>query len=191
MSRRFLVVWSCAFLTSLLGGGTILADEVESGPAVNEKLSPLEVRLVQNGQAADVKDVLPDHAEHPTVYVFISAEQFDRPAAGYLRGIDGEIQKLQRKDPLAGFVIVWLAADPDAGIERVARIQQALRFLAAHWSVFPGGVNGPEGWAINDRAAVTTVIAVGREVKGRMGYTVVNDTNVKDVTEVLAKFTAE
>lgn len=161
--------------------------DVDSGPKVGDKLTALKVQMVQDGKAADAVDVLPEHAEHPTVYVFLSAARFDRPAARYLRGVDEAVQKLQRRDPLAGLVIVWLTPEPAAAAERVGRIQQSLKLLAGHWTVFPGAVTGPEGWAVNDAATVTTVLSGGREVSARFGYDSVNETSVPDLDRAIAK----
>ncbi|OYW19868.1 MAG: hypothetical protein B7Z55_08125 [Planctomycetales bacterium 12-60-4] len=185
MTLRIVSTVCCALLA------TSCWADIDSGPKVGEKLSALKVQLVQDGKAADAADVLPEHAEHPTVYVFLSGERFDRPAARYLRGVDEAVQKLQRRDPLAGLVIVWLTPDPVAGAERVSRIQQSLRLQAGHWTVFPGAVTGPEGWSVNDAAIVTTVLANSREVSARFGYDSVNETSVPDLDRAIAKLTGQ
>ncbi len=161
--------------------------DVESGPQVGDKLAELKVQIVQDGKAAEAADVLPDHAEHPTVYVFLSATRFDRPAARYLNGVDQAVQKLQRRDPLAGMVIVWLTPEPPAAAERVSRIQQSLKLQAGQWTVFPGAVTGPDGWAVNDAATVTTVLSGGREVSARFGYDSVNETSVTELDRAITK----
>lgn len=171
--------------------GTCVWGDVESGPAVGAKLSPLNVRLVENGTAAELQDVVLAHLEHPTVYVFVNAARFDRPAAAYVRGVDTLVQELQRRDPLAGLVVVWLTDEVTPGIERVSAIQRALRLPAAHWSVSSDGANGPDGWGINDRAVVTTVLAHGREVAARFGYDAINETNTVDLKRAIEKLKPE
>jgi len=175
-----------AVLAMLCGGFTMAYADVASGPDVGKPLSPLKVRVVQEGQAGEPRDVLADHQEHPTVYLFLSAEKFDRPGAKYLRGVDEQIQKLQKRDPLAGLVIVWLTPDPEAGIKRVSGIQGSLRLLAGQWTVFAGEA-GPEGWGINEQATITTVISRGRDVGARMGYDVVDDADLPAFEAALKK----
>lgn len=188
MMRRSSIV---AVVTLLCLQGTWAFADVDSGPMVGSQLSPLKVRLVENGTAAELQDVVPAHAEHPTVYVFLAASRFDRPAAGYVRSVDGLVQELQRRDPLAGLVVIYLTDDAAAGSARVTAVQRALRLPAAHWSIFPEGENGPAGWGINDRAAVTTVLANGREVVARFGYDSVNDTQAIDLKRAIEKLKPE
>ncbi|MBI1344846.1 hypothetical protein GC163_01005 [bacterium] len=175
-----------AVAATMFLGWTVAYAEVASGPEVGQPLATLKVRVVQENAAEEPHDVIADHKDHPTVYLFLSAEKFDRPAAKYLRGIDEQVQKLQRRDPLAGLVVVWLTDDAEAGITRVSRIQGSLRLLAAQWAVFEG-MNGPEGWGINKDATLTTVISRGQDVAARMGYDVVDDRDLPEFEARLNK----
>lgn len=171
--------------------GTWAWGDIESGPTIGARLSPLNVKLVENGTATESQDVVLAHLEHPTVYLLVNAARFDRPAAAYIRGIDTLVQELQRRDPLAGLVVVWLTDETTRGVERVAAIQRALRLPATHWSVSADGAIGSEGWGINDRAAVTAVLANGREVVARFGYDAVNETNAVDLKRAIDKLKPE
>lgn len=175
-----------AALAMVCAAVSIAFADVTSGPDVGKPLAPLKVRVVQEGKAGEPRDVLADHQEHPTVYLFLSAEKFDRPGAKYLRGVDEQIQKLQKRDPLAGLVIVWLTPDPEAGITRVSQIQGSLRLLAGKWTVF-GRESGPDDWGINEQATITTVISRGRDVGASLGYDVVDDADLPAFEAALKK----
>lgn len=179
LTRILLVAMVCS-------GLSVAVAEVVSGPEVGKPLKPLMVRVVQNEKAGEPQDVVAEHKEHPTVYLFLSAEKFDRPGAKYLRGVDEQVQKLQRRDPLAALVIVWLTPDPEAGITRVSRIQGSLRLLAGQWTVY-GDAEGPEGWGINEAATITTVISRGEDVGARLSYDVVDDGDLPAFEEALKK----
>jgi hypothetical protein len=167
---------ACVVLSGGLAWG-----EVESGPAVGEKTPAITVRVVTNGQAAEPADVVKERAEHPTVYVLLPADKFDRPGARYVKGIDAAVSQLQRTQPNAGLVVIWLTDDVAAGVRRVAQIQGSLQLTAGNWAVCSS--TSPEGWGLHERAAVTAVIAAKEKVLARFGYDSVNETD-------LAKFEA-
>lgn len=170
-------------LLVFLGACGICRADVESGPATGEKAPALTVRMVTNGQAAEPADIVKERAESPTVYVLLPAEQFDRPGARYLKGVDAAVAKLQKLKPNADLVVVWLTTDVDAGTKRVTQIQGSLQLLAGDWAVC--SMTSPENWGIHERAAVTTVLVVKGKVTARFGYDSVNENDVPKLEALL------
>uniref|UniRef100_A0A7C4LKE1 Uncharacterized protein n=1 Tax=Schlesneria paludicola TaxID=360056 RepID=A0A7C4LKE1_9PLAN len=169
---------------ALLWSASSVWGQVESGPEVGKAIPALTVRPVKDGSAAEGVDVVEQRGDHATVYVFLPAHRFDRPAGRFVKGLDAAVQKLQVRHPTTGMVLVWMTDDADSGATRVAQIQGSLQ-LSATWTVFAGPAHGPEGWAINDKAAVTAVTARKRQVSARFGYDSVNETVVGEVERAL------
>jgi hypothetical protein len=163
---------------------TTVAAQVESGPEVGKATPALTVRAVMNGQAAEAADITKERAEHLTVYVFLPASRLDRPTARVVKGLDGALQKVQVQHPTAGLIVVWMADDADAGALRVSQIQGSLQ-LSAQWAVFAGQVNGPDGWALSDRAALTAVVARQGKIVSRFGYDSANETVLPELEKAI------
>lgn len=117
-----------------------------------------------------------------TIYVFIQAEEWGRPTARYLRALDKEAGKLKTL-----VVAVWLTADPDKTKEYLPKAQQSLKFESTALTYFANGKAGPDDWGLNDRAFVTTVIAVAGKTTATFGYQSLNEADIPAVKEVLVK----
>jgi hypothetical protein len=181
-----------AFTATVLCVGVCLTGrawaDIDSGPDVGKAPPALSVRVVKDGRPAEPADVVKEHAEHTTVYVFLPSTRFDRPAGRYIKTLDQAVQKLQVQSPTTSVVLVWMAEDADAAAMRVAQIQGSLQLLASTWTVWTGPTaNGPDGWAIHDRAAVTAVTVGKQKVTARFGYDSVNDTVIPAVEAALKK----
>lgn len=164
---------------------------IESGPAIGTKVTPLEVQIVEQGRAAEATDLRKQRQDAPTIYVFLDGERFDRPTASYLREVDAAVQTLQRREPLSGAVVVWLAADPAAAVQRIGQIQNsALKLPTVTWTSFPGPVAGPDGWAISDRARITAIVVDKGEVRAAFAYDSVNATDSPALKAVIDKLRA-
>jgi len=171
------------FAVCLLSAGAVRG-QVESGPEVGKAPPALSVRPVKDGRAAEAVDLVKERGENATVYVFLPSSRFDRPSGRFVKGLDAAVQKLQVLNPTAGIVLVWMADDADAGATRVSQIQGSLQ-LSATWTVYTGPASGPDGWAINDKAAVTAVTAGKQKVTARFGYDSVNETVIAEVERAL------
>jgi hypothetical protein len=175
-----------AFMTCLFTTTAAYA-QVESGPEVGKGAPVLSVRAVKDGRAAEAADIVKERAENSTIYVFLPSTRFDRPAGRFIKNLDQAVQKLQVQSPTAGVVLVWMAEDADAGATRVSQIQGSLQLAASTWTVYAGPAPGPDGWVINDKAAVTAVTVAKQKVAARFGYDSVNDTVVPEVEASLKK----
>src|SRR4051794_22130494 len=123
MTKRCLTV----SLVALFGAALAHAD-VASGPKEGEKVAPLKVYAV----TGDPKDKEVDYADlrkgKPTVYVFVSAKDFDRPMFRFIKKLDEDVGK----DGLV--VAVWLTNDADQSKQYLPKISQY--FQGATLTVF-------------------------------------------------------
>lgn len=164
-------------LLGLLAAGSARVD-VASGPKEAEKVAPLKVYAV----TGEPKDTEVDYAalrkDKPTVYVFVSAKDFDRPMFRYLKKLDEDLGD----DGLV--VAVWLTDDVDKSKVYLPKISQY--FKGAALTVF-GGTAGPKDWAINPDAHLTAIVAHKGKVVKSFGYLSLNETDVPEVVQTLKK----
>jgi hypothetical protein len=164
-------------LLGLLATGPARAD-VASGPKEGEKVAKLTVYAV----TGEPKDREVDYADlrkdKPTVYVFVSAKDFDRPMFRFLKKLDEDLGD----DGLV--VAVWLTDDADKSKEYLPKIAQY--FQRAALTVF-SGTAGPKDWAINPDAHLTAVVAHEGKVVKSFGYRSLNETDVPEVVQTLKK----
>jgi hypothetical protein len=164
-------------LLALLAAGLARADVV-SGPKKAEKVPPLPVYAVTGEPKGKEVDYAELRDGKPTVYVFVSAKDFDRPMFRFLKKLDEDLGD----DGLV--VAVWLTDDADRSKEYLPMIAQY--FKGAALTVF-GGTTGPKDWAINADARLTAVVAHKGKVVKSFGYVSLNETDVPEVVETLKK----
>jgi hypothetical protein len=149
-----------------------------SGPKEDAKVAPLKVYAV----TGEPKDKEVDYAGlrkgKPTVYVFVSARDFDRPMFRFIKKLDEDL-------PEDGLVVaVWLTDDADKSKEYLPKIAQY--FKGAALTVF-GTTEGPKDWGINSDARLTAVVAHKGKVVKSLGYQSLNETDAPEVIEALKK----
>jgi hypothetical protein len=163
-------------LLGLLAVGLACAD-VASGPKDGAKVAPLKVHVV-TGEGKDKEvDYADLRKDKPTVYVLVSAKEFDRPMFRYLKKLDDDL------DEQALVVAVWLTDDADQSKEYLPKISQY--FKKAALTVF-GSTAGPKDWGINPDARLTTVVAHKGKVVKSFGYGSLNETDVPEVIKTLS-----
>jgi hypothetical protein len=162
----------------LAGIATLARADVESGPKEGDKAAALKVFAV----TGDPKDKEVDYADlrkdKPTIYVFVSAENFSRPMFRYIKTLDEKVGE----DALV--VAVWLNDDADKSKEYLGKISKY--FTNAALTVF-GENAGPKDWGINTDAHLTAVVVNKGKVVKSFGYMSLNDTDVPPVVEALKK----
>lgn len=171
----------CGLAVAVLTVGMAYAD-VESGPKAGEKVGELKVFGVAGTVEGKETDFAAERKDEPTVYLFVSAENFSRPMAKFMRTLDGKLGEI---DKAAG-VAVWLGGDADAHKERLPKIQMSLKFDKTSLAVF-ADKSGPNGWGINPDAHLTVVVANKGKVVKSFSYTSVNETDVRAVLAELKK----
>jgi hypothetical protein len=161
----------------MLAAGPARAD-VASGPKEGEKVAALKVYAV----TGEPKDKEVDYAglrkDKPTVYVFVSAKDFDRPTFRFLKKLDEDL------GDDGSVVAVWLTDDADKAKAYLPKISRY--FKGAALTVF-GETAGPKGWGINPDAHLTAVVAHKGKVVKSFGYLSLNETDVPEVVETLKK----
>lgn len=158
--------------------------DVASGPATGAEIKPLMVNAVTGDHAGKELDYAADRADQPTIYVFVTAARFDRPAGRFLKKLDDAVKAHNGK---AAIVAVWLTDDKEATQTRLMAIQNSLQLGATSLSVYPSLKDLPDGWGLNTDAAVTAVVAVEKKVTANFAYVSVNDTVVPEVAAALKK----
>jgi hypothetical protein len=168
--------------------GTLRAEDVQSGPKAGDKVAALKVLAATGDNAGKELDIAAERKDKPTVFIFINADQFSRPIARYLKVLDGAVNNLGND---AHIVAVWLTSDQDKTKAYLPKAQMSIQLEATTLAQFPGAKSGPDGWAINDRAFVTTVVAAKEKVTANFAYVSVNETDVRKVAAEVKKAIGE
>lgn len=155
---------------------------IESGPAVDSPLPELKADAVTGDDAGKKITFTTTRKAKPTVYVFIRADKFDRPIARYLKTLDKALVELGKDTHV---VAVWITDDADKTREYLPKVQLSMKFEATTLALYAEDKAGPNAWALNDRAHVTTIVTDGAKVKARFAEQSLNETNVPEVTAAL------
>lgn len=175
---------TCLLLVVVLGAARPIRADLASGPEVVKKLPALKVYAVAGLHQGKEVDYAADRKGKPTVYVFIQADQWNRPSARFLRALEAGV----RKDRADAYVVaVWLTDKPEATKAYLPRAQQALQFTATALTFFKGAKTGPDGWGINPDACITAVVSHNRKVAGTFAYGSINETDAPKVAAALKK----
>ena len=170
----------------LIGCSSLAFADVESGPKAGDKVAPLKVYAVAGTVEGKEVDFAKDRKDEPTVYMFVNAEKFSRPMNRFMKTLDGKLGDTSDK---AMSVIVWVGGEFDKNKERIAAIQKGVMYEKAALAAFDGDANGPKDWGVNSAAHLTVVVVNAGKVVKSFAYESVNDTDAKEVLEVLKKAT--
>lgn len=174
---RFVLPLACVLLAASLARAAI-----ESGPAVDGPLPELKADAATGDDAGKKVTFTTTRKGKPTVYVFVRGDKFDRPIGRYLKFLDKALAELGKDTHV---VAVWLTDDVDKTREYLPKVQQSIKLEATTFAFYAEGKDGPNAWAINDRAFVTTIVTDGAKVKARFAEQSLNETNVPEVTAAL------
>jgi hypothetical protein len=155
---------------------------IESGPAVDSAVPELKADVATGDDAGKKVAFNTTRKGKPTVYVFVRGDKFDRPIARYLKFLDKALVELGKDTHV---VAVWLTDDVEKTREYLPKVQQSIKLEATTFAFYAEGKDGPNAWAINDRAFVTTLITDGAKVKARFAEQSLNETNVPEVVAAL------
>ncbi len=173
--RRFIAVASltACFATRLA------ADDVAIGAAVK----PLQVELLQSDGSYLQIDAAQAAAAKPIVYLLIPSARWDRPVARFMKVLD---DKLPGYSATAEVRAIWLSAEPDATKEYLPRVQQSLQFQKSLLGVF-ADAEGPEGWQPGGEVQMAAIVVHRGKIAARFAFGSVNETDVPQVGEAVAK----
>ena len=169
-------------LAVVLLSTTLARAAIESGPAVDSALPEMKADAVTGDDAGKKITFTTTRKAKPTVYVFIRADKFDRPIARYLKALDKALVELGKDTHV---VAVWITDDAEKTREYLPKVQQSIKLEATTLAVYAEDKLGPNAWALNDRAHVTTIVTDGTKVKARFAEQSLNETNVPEVTAAL------
>lgn len=172
---RFLCVFA------LLATSLVLA-AIESGPTVDSALPELKVDVLTGEDAGKKVTFTTTRKSKPTLYVFVRADKFDRPIGRYLKFLDKALVELGKDTHV---VAVWLTDDVEKTREYLPKVQQSIKLEATTFALYAEDKLGPNAWALNDRAHVTTLVTDGAKVKARFAEQSLNETNVPEVIAAL------
>jgi hypothetical protein len=151
---RMTTTWFAAvMLTTTHAAGA----DLKSGPAVGDKLAAVKVFAATGTHADKVVDYSALRDGKPTVYLFVSAERWDRPIARLIKTIDTSLPEASAQ---AEAVAVWLTDKADEAKEYLPKVQQSLRLQTTALTVFAGEKAGSADWNINGAAAITIAVVI-------------------------------
>lgn len=174
---RFTLPLAALLLSTAAGRAAI-----ESGPAVDSALPELKADAVTGDEAGKKVTFTTIRKAKPTVYVFIRADKFDRPIARYLKTLDKALGELGKDTHV---IAVWITDDTEKTREYLPKVQQSIKLEATTLAFYAEDKLGPNAWALNDRAHVTTIVTDGVKVKARFAEQSLNETNVPEVIAAL------
>jgi hypothetical protein len=162
----------------------VLAQDLESGPALGKTLPALRVFDATGENQGKTIDAAAVRKGRPTVYALVQAERWSRPMARFLRELD---KAVQREGEDCAVVAVWLTDDIEKTKEYLPKAQQSLQLQATTFACYVGEKQGPGEWNINADAHLTIVVASKGKVAASLGYRSVNETDAPKVHEALQK----
>jgi hypothetical protein len=171
-------------LLPLLNPMYAIAQDLVSGPEKGSKVPALKVFDVTGLKKEKEADYAAERREQPTIYLFVSADKFDRPMNRFMKELDTAIIKDLGE---AYVVAVWLTPDTDKTKEYLPKVQQSVQYGVTALTVFPGDKEGPKPWKVNGDAHLTAVLAHEGTVVATFGYRSLNETNVPMVIAALKK----
>jgi hypothetical protein len=173
------LVVGCGF-----AAGPALAD-IESGPKAGDKAAELKVFAATGDKEGKEVNYAEERKEKPTVYLFVSSDQFTRPMARMMKKLDEELAKIDDK---AAAVAVWIGDKPDNDKDRLPKVQQSVQFTATTLNVFTGDkAMGPKDWGINPDAHLTVVVVHKGKVVKSFAFQSVNETDMPPIRDELKK----
>jgi len=167
----------------LLSLVTSLRADVDSGPAVGEKMPALSLPVVVGADMGKETDWLKERGDKPTVYFFIRTDKFTRPSARVLKKFDTELAQLGEIKAVA----VWLTDNKADTEKHLPLVQQSLQFDHTTLCLHDSNRDGPNNWGINSDADLTAVVIADGKVVKRFGWVGPNEMVVKDLVAALPK----
>ena len=158
-----------------------------SSYAAEGEVKPLKVFAVTGDHANKAVDYAAERKTGTTVVVFVSAEQWARPVARYLKVLDTELEKGVKGAEDAAVVAVWLTDDVGQSKDYLPKAQSSLSLTKSALTVFDGAKSGPEGWNVDIAAQLTAVVIRDGKEKGRFSYRSTNDQDVPEVLKALGE----
>ena len=157
----------------------LAAEDAATGAAVK----PLKVELLQSDGSYSQIDATQASETKPIVYLLIPSARWDRPVARFMKTLD---EKLSGYSATAEVRAIWLSAEPDATKEYLPRVQQSLQLQKTTLGVY-ADAEGPEGWQPGGDIQMVAIVVHRGKMAARFAFGSVNETDVPQVGEAVAK----
>jgi hypothetical protein len=171
-----------AFLLAVAFGTAIVRADMESGPAAGTATPALKLIAATGASAGKEVDFAAERKGHPTFYVFVQADAWDRPVARFLKVLDDGAGKAGNDVEV---VVVWLTGEVEKGKEYLPKVQESLKLGRTTFAVYTGATAGPDDWRLHGNANVSVIAARDAKVLGGIGYKSVNEKDVPSAVEKL------
>ena len=171
----------------LLAAAAVAIFSMTHARAEDAKAPACKVAAVTGEFAGRDVDVTAERKEKPTVYLFVSAENWTRPIARYIKTLDAQLEKGVDGATGAEAVAIWLTADAAKSKEYLPLAQRSMQLNKTALAVFDGQPQGPDGWNVDVASHLTAVVVRDGKETARFKYQSTNDTDVPEVVEALGK----
>jgi hypothetical protein len=163
---------------------SVAGADLKSGPAVGDKVTALKVYAATGANADKDVDYAALRDGKPTVYLFVSAEHWDRPIARLVKTVDTSLPEASAQ---AEAVAVWLTDKADEAKDYLPKVQQSLRLQTTALTVFTGVKAGPADWNINGEASITIAVVHQNKVAAVFAHRTVADKDAAAVIDAVRK----
>jgi len=155
--------------------------------AEDAAVKPCKVSVIAGELAGKDVDLTAERKGKTTVYLFVSAENWTRPLARYIKVLDTEVEKGIAGAKDVEVMAVWLTSDVAKSKEYLPKAQQSLSFTKTSLAIYDGPAQGPDGWNVDIASHLTAVVVRDDKEIARFKYQSTNDTDVPDVVKALGK----
>lgn len=170
-----------SLLIFLPGSMLVAGDSFPSGPKVGQKLTPFKVLAFSGPDEGKEVEHFKQAREQPTLLIFV--HRITRPGLKFLRPIDKLAAELTT-DKLHG-QIVWLD-DKDKAKEYLDRAKKSLN-LEIPIAISLDGKDGPAAYGLNDKVALTVLLARKNQVVANFALVDPNETDAPRVLRAIGK----
>jgi hypothetical protein len=165
---------------------TIGQDSFPSGPPVGEKLGGFKAHAFSGPDAGKEFKLLENAKGRPTLVIFMHAAAengITRPGLQFLRPVD---KYAADNDKLATHII-WITGDKEKTEGFLKRAENSLKLQSPISICLEGGKDGPAAYGLNDKVAITVLVAKDNKVVANFALTDPNGNDSRKVILAIAK----
>jgi hypothetical protein len=173
-----------AFLLSLslFAGG----DSFPSGPLVGDKLGEFKSHAFSGPDAGKEFKFIEKTKGGPTLLIFMhgsSDNGITRPGLQFLRPVD----KYAAENEKLAAHIIWVTGDKEKTEGFLKRAENSLNLQSPIGICLDGGKDGPGAYGLNDKVAITVLVAKDNKVVANFALSDPNGNDSRKVIVALAK----
>jgi Redoxin len=160
-------------------------DTYPSGPQVGDKLAEFKAHAFSGPDAGKDFKLLKKTKGGPTLVIFMhhaSEPGITRPGLQFLRPVD----KYAAENAKLAAHIVWVTGNQEKTEAFLKRAENSLNLQSPISICLDGGKDGPAAYGLNDKVAITVLVAKDGKVVANFALV---DPNAKDSAKVIAALT--